>query len=87
MSYSKGCCFRVSHDDQGSELALETGPEVVSEKGHGNCLTNSKHSQHNGDKICYVQMPSRCQDLVASVANPGDFFSEEACKMKGLSFH
>ena len=61
--------------------------DFVSENGHGNCLTNSKHSQHNGDKMCYVEMPSRCQDLVASSANPENFFSEEACKKKGSSFH
>ena len=53
---------------------------LVNENGQGNCLKNSPSSQHNGDKICYVEMPSGCSDLVASNTNRGEFYSEEACK-------
>ena len=57
---------------------------LVNENGQGNCLKNSPSSQHNGDKFCYVEMPSECSDLVASGTNPEEFLSEEACKQKGL---
>ena len=47
--------------------------------GNGNCQTNSTSATHHGERFCYVELPSKCMDLIDSSEKPGEKFSVEAC--------
>ena len=38
------------------------------------------------EDYCYVNLPSACNDLKDSWSYPGEKFSEEACRVNGMSF-
>ena len=38
--------------------------------------------QHKGKKMCYVEQPSSCSDLVED--SDGEYYSEQACEKIGL---
>jgi len=52
----------------------------VNANGYGQCKKGV--SSHQGARICYVELPSNCKDLVESQTSPGIFWSTEPCKLK-----
>ena len=60
-------------------IAECTCSEYVSSSGYGNC-----RKDHKGGPICYVNLPSECNDLVGSSKYPDRKYSWEACKNVGF---
>jgi len=52
---------------------------LVTASGYGNC-----QKKYNGKPLCYVELPSSCNDLQVSHSSPGEKWSLEACS-KGAS--
>ena len=59
-----------------------TCKDLVNVHGFGNC--RDRKNVHQGNKaICYVNLPSDCNDLVDSIMIPGEKSSAEACQSQG----
>ena len=56
-----------------------TCKDLVVASGYGNC-----QKEHNGNPICYVELPSSCNDLKQSGSVPGEQWSFEACAQSGM---
>lgn len=62
-----------------------TCKDLVNVHGFGNC--RDRKNIHQGNKaICYVNLPSDCNDLVDSIMIPGEKSSAEACHTHGKYF-
>ena len=50
--------------------------------GYGQC--KRKDGAVNDKHVCYVNQPSNCKDLYASITDPGKKVSAEACEQGNL---
>ena len=66
----------------GTQTLTCTCTEYVNKAGFGNCTGYSQFSPHGSLVACFVRLPSSCNDLVDSFANPGKKMSVQACKFR-----
>ena len=56
--------------------------EYVNQNGYGLCKKKDFNQEHVKDlHVCYVNQPSTCPDLYASVTDPGRKLSAQACQL------
>ena len=77
--------FLISYYCQPLSIFIVKGctcKDLVNVHGFGNC--RDRKNVHQGNKaICYVNLPSDCNDLVDSIMIPGEKSSAEACQSQG----
>ena len=56
--------------------------DFVDSNGQGNCI--EENATANDSKICYVRLPSTCEDLKDSSCHPGEKYSTEAILDSGI---
>ena len=62
--------------------------EYVNQNGYGQCQKKDFHQEHvKLLHVCYVNQPSNCSDLYASVTDPGKKLSAEAWPIGNLSIY
>ena len=60
--------------------------EYINQNGYGQCRKKDFNQEHVKDlHVCYVNQPSNCTDLYASITDPGKKLSAQACP-KGKIF-
>ena len=71
--------FVISAEDIGC-----TCHDFINHNGYGQCKLKDLYHGHVRDNfVCYVNQPSNCDDLYASVSNPGKKLSAIPCKKDG----
>ena len=60
-----------------SGIKCECKKNHVNVPGEGSCQIISTAPQHKGNKMCHVEQPSSCSDLVEDLG--GEYYSVQAC--------
>ena len=60
--------------------------EYMNQNGYGQCKRKDYNQEHVKNlHVCYVNQPSNCTDLYASITDPGKKLSAQACP-KGIIY-
>ena len=76
--------FRIVYDSSQKTYILSnfvgcTCKDLVAASGYGNC-----QKEYKGKPMCFVELPSSCNDLHNSSSSPGEQWSFEACSQGGM---
>ena len=61
--------------------------DYVNKNGVGNCTKNWRENRFDGKNVCYVALPSSCEDLKNSNTDAGKFLSAVACQQNEKTNH